>query len=432
MVGHILYSQISVGVITDSKETMQSQMIINALVQEIDRTAGVNLRVTSAKDMQYFNVRSEPDAQTIYQNLNADLVLSIGGVSTKAMADLPNLSVPVIGIGVADPYIQKIPYDNGTSGKNNFTYILTSRDLRKEIKSFQKLAGFERLSLVVDPLFSKVLSSAFGNTILIDSLQDDLGIQLELIESGQDVNEVIASLTSAEAVYVSGLVNQEPEYLQAISNYLSEQRIPSYSTSKQHVEWGILASTSGENGREQVLRRIGIMADDILSGRNAATISVEFNTKENFYLNVETARKMAFSVPFEVLLTANMIGENNPAAKVYSFAEIAEMALENNLDIQISYKDINVAELDVRSNRSGMLPSVSGGLNAAQINEERANAAANSPERSLNLDLTLSQVIYSEEALASIKIAQYLKKGTRISNRSSYFECSIRYLQSLP
>jgi outer membrane protein TolC len=96
---------------------------------------------------------------------------------------------------------------------------------------------------------------------------------------------------------------------------------------------------------------------------------------------------------------------------VYSFSEIAEIALQNNFELKISYKDIDLSQLDIRSNRSFILPSLSSGLTAFQINEERANAMINSPERSLSFDLMLTQVIYSEEALAAIKISQYLKNA---------------------
>jgi outer membrane protein TolC len=216
---------------------------------------------------------------------------------------------------------------------------------------------------------------------------------------------------STEAFYLTSLISRNPAFVKTISQYLIEQKIPSFSASKQHVEYGILASSSGDNSREQVFRRIGIVAADILAEREAAEISVALNTTENFYLNVETARQMDFSPPFEVMLTANPVGDSDTEGKVYSFAEIANIALEQNLDLKISYKDIDVAELDIRSSKANILPALNSGLTGSQINEERANSLVNSPERSLNLDLTLSQVIYSEEVLASIRIGQYLKSA---------------------
>lgn len=407
--GYFSFAQVTVGVIMDLEESAQSRLLITALVEEIDKTTGFNLKVQSSVDLQSFDVSSAAEAQRLYTSMNASLVIAVGGVSTKALSELPDLPIPVIGIGVIDPTIQGIPYQEGKSGKNNLTYLLTSRDLSQEIESFQKLVGFEKISLVIDPAINKTMTVS-GN-ILIDSLQNDLGVEIEVIEAVKDVNQVIQNIGGAEVVYLSSLISRDQNYIRAISDHLIAQKIPSFSTSKQHVEYGILGSSSGDNGREQVIRRIAIMAADILSGRNAEELGVEFTTNEYFYLNIETARKLEFSVPFEVLLTAQIIGDSNPEGTVFSFAEIANIALEENLNIQLSYKDIDVAELDVRGNRANILPSLTSGLTGSRINEERANASINSPEKALNLDLTVSQVIYSEEALAAIKIGQYLKNA---------------------
>jgi outer membrane protein TolC/ABC-type uncharacterized transport system substrate-binding protein len=406
----VAHGQIKVGFITDLEESPQTQYILEALIREIDKTTGINQPVGSSDDMQYFDVISVSDAQNIYQSMDADLVVTLGGLSTKAVSSIASLTTPVIGLGVIDHFIQGIPFEDGKSGKKNFTYVFTSRDIIQEIESFQKLVGFQKLTFLIDPAINKSINQLTGQ-VLIDSIQKELAVQIEVIQAVENVNSVIQDIETAEAVYLSPLISRNQQYVTDISNYLIKEKIPSLSASKQHVDYGILASSSGDNSGQQIFRRIGIVAADILSGRNAAEIPVSLNTSENFYLNIETARQMDFSPPFEVILTANLVGESYPDGKVYSFAEIADVALEQNLDLKISYKDIDVAALDVRSSRSNALPALTSGLTGSQINEERANALVNSPERSLNLDLTLSQVIYSEEVLASIRIGQYLKSA---------------------
>ncbi|MEO1255570.1 MAG: ABC transporter substrate binding protein, partial [Bacteroidota bacterium] len=404
-----LFGQVKIGIITDLKENAQSKFIIDELIKEINKTTGVNLKVQSSKDVQIFDISSESAAQNAYQKMNANLIISIGGLSTKVLAKLSELPKPVIGLGVIDPSLQQIPYNLGKSGKSNFTYLLTSRDIVKEIESFQKLAGFERLTLLIDPALDKTLTGP-TREVLTDSIQNELNITVDIAVAGT-IEETKASLANSEAVYLSAMISRNPAEIVEIADYLIEQKIPSFSTSKQHVEAGVLGSSSGDNGPEQIIRRVGIMVDDILSGRKAADIPVEFAISENFYLNIETARKMDFPVPFDVLLTASLIGERNAEGDSYSFSEIANQALEQNLNLKISYKDIDDASLDIRASKANILPSLSSGLTASQINEERANAAVNSPEKALNLDLTLTQVIYSEEALAAIKISRYLKNA---------------------
>lgn len=412
----LLVGQTKVGIITDLEENAQSKFIIDELITEIDKTTGVNLKVQTSEDIHFFDISSEIAAQEAYQKVNADLIIAIGGLSTASLAKLANLQKPVIGLGVFDPSIQDIPFKMGKSGKRNFTYLLTSRDIVTEIGSFQKLYGFDRLTLLIDPALNKTLTGS-TRAALVDSIQNELNITVDIAVAGA-VNETKSSLANAEAVYLSAMISRNPSYITEIAKYLIEQRIPSFSTSKQHVENGILGSASGDNGPEQVIRRIGIMADDILAGRNASDIPVEFSFSESFYLNIETAQKMDFPVPFEVLLTANLVGEKISEGKTYSFSEIANRSLEENLNIKISYQDIDLADLDVRASRASIFPQLSSGLTGTQINEERANAAINSPEKSLDLDLSVQQIIYSEEALAAIKISRYLKTAQKYQTQA--------------
>ncbi len=407
---YLLYGQTNVAIITDLEKTTQSEFLVSTLIEEIDQTTGVNLKIVSSDKSQFFDIKSVSEAQNAYRNLEADLVISIGGISTKALSKMQSLTTPVIGIGVIDPFIQDIPFENGRSGKKNFTYLLLSRDIIKEIESFKKLVDFDNLTMLIDPAINKSIEQGVGS-ILLDSIQNELDIQVTIIEAASDVNSVIQEIRESEAVYLSSLISRDREYVSAISDYLIQKKIPSFSTSRQHVEFGILGSSSGDNGLQQIFRRIAIVADDVLTGNKASEIPVAVNTTENFYLNIETARKMEFSAPFEVLLTANLVGQNTTDGKVYSFSEIANIALEKNLDIQISYKDIEAAGLDAKQNYSNIMPYLNGSLTGSRINEERANAAINSPEKSLNLDLSITQVIYSEEVLAAIKIGQYLRNA---------------------
>ncbi len=403
----VLFGQTKIGIITDVEENPQSKFIIDEIIKEIDKTTGVNLKVETSEEFHFFDISSESEAQEVYRKLNSDLIISIGGLSTASLAKLSDLQTPVIGIGVASPSLQNIAFEQGKSGKRNFTYLLTSRDIVKELQSFQKLVGFESLTLVIDPAPNKALTESIRK-VLIDSIQNELNIKVDIAVAGT-IDETKSILGNSEAVYLTSMISRNTAYITEISDYLIEQKIPSFSASKQHVESGILGSASGDNGPEQLIRRIGIMADDILSGRNASQIPVEFIISENFNLNIETARRMGFSIPFEILLTANLEGEKITENKTYTFSEIANLSLEENLNLKISYQDIELADLDIRASRASILPQLSSGLSGIQINEERANASINSPEKSFNLDLTLQQVIYSEEALASIKINKYLK-----------------------
>ena len=415
-------AQYRIGVITDLPQSEYIGLLVDSVIHQIDETTGVNQDISSPQSLRVFNIASQAEARAVYQNFDADLVLSIGGVSTKGLSKISNLSIPVIGLGVIDPHLQNIPYSRGKSGKKNFTYILTTRDLISEISSFQKIAAFDDLTILNDPVIGKSIDPLQGKNLL-DSLNESLGIAVKMTPATEDVSKVIEQIGKPSAIYLSPLLGKNDDYVKAISDYLIEHDIPSFSSSRQHVDLGILGCSSGENGPAQVIRRIAIVADGIISGTvEASDNDVALNIGEDIFLNIATAKKLQLSPPFEILLTVNLVGNGDAGKKEYSFNEIAELAIQKNFDLKISYQDIDLAELDIKSNRALILPDLTAGLTGVQINEERANAAINSPEKSLSLDLVLTQVIYSEEALAAIKISRYLKKAAEYQTESDVLD----------
>ncbi len=415
------FGQKSVGVITDLSETERVQSIIDSIVREIDNTTGINLKIASPNTLHVFGISSESAAQEAYQGIQADLIVSIGSVSTKGISKLSILPIPVIGLGIVDPVLQDMPHVNGRSGKSNFTYILTSRNFIKEIESFKNIIDFKTLTVINNSSFRGSIDPEKASA-LIDSLENRLNIKIRSIQAEDDVYNTVSKIGETDAVFLASLVGKSEAYVKQLSDYFIQEKIPSFSSLRQHVDAGILGTSSGDNRDQQVYRRIGLVADAIFSGINASENRVALSLRENTYLNISTARKLEFSPPFEVMLTVNLVGETDPETNKYSFNEIARIALEKNLDLKISYKDINLSELDIRSNRSLILPSLSSGLTAIQINEERANAIVNSPERALSLDFVLSQVMYSEEALAAVKIAKYLNNAQQYQTQSDVLD----------
>lgn len=427
---NLMFGQISVGVISDYAKSERTEKLVADIIAEMDKTTGATRKIVSPNQVKFYGIAESEQATEAYQGLTSQkIVLALGPISTKALSQIGNLPIPVIGVGVFDPELQNIPYQNGRSGKKNFTYIWSSKEIKKEIESFKKIHPFDRLTLLVDPSIQKTIDQASASNLLA-SIAKDQNITFDIVSAKENVIETTEEIGVAEAVFLAPLNDKEPAYIQSLAEYFIQEKIPSYSISKQNVDYGILCSSSDENSWDQITKRIGIIADGILSGADISEQAVALSTKDKFYLNIETARKMAFSPPFEVLFTSTLVGDVNANQKAYTFYEIANKALEQNLDIKVSYQDIEIANWDVKSNRSILFPSLTSSLSGTQINEERANAAINSPERSLNGDLTLQQVIYSPEAIAAIKISKYLQQAQVYQTETDVLNVLLNVYQS--
>ncbi|MEQ8471517.1 MAG: ABC transporter substrate binding protein [Marinoscillum sp.] len=400
-----------VGVVSDFDKSPNLEAIINQMIHEIDQTTGASRKISLGATS--FGIVDIESAQRSYDQLDSqvDLVIALGSISAKSLSSANDLSTPVIALGIIDPGLQEIPYANGASGKRNFTYIWPTRNLEEELEAFHKIHDFQRVVVFVD---EKAVStvSAQNERNLIDSLSRKLNTGLSIIPVGTNMEKVLSQLPAeTDAAYFTVLFSQTESQIRHLIIELNERKIPTFSGNARLMDYGVLGSMTNENDLHQVIRKLAIMINEIASGSDLSSMPVTLDTKDNLYVNIATARKIELPIPFEVLFTATIIGDNEGAVISYSFEEIAEKSLASNLSIQISYQDIERSKVRVKSARSNVLPSIESGLTASQINEERASATFNAPEKSLTAGLTFTQVIYSEQAIAAIKISKYLEQA---------------------
>jgi len=180
----------------------------------------------------------------------------------------------------------------------------------------------------------------------------------------------------------------------------------------------VLACIADENSTEQAFRKLSIMVDDVLRGETLSEMPLAINFKEKFYLNMATARAIAFSPPFGIFFTARLIGDEDPDLPVYGLEDIVERALNENFAIAISYKDIELTEQDIRAAQAAVLPNLGLSVNASQINPNQAFAALGRSERLLSGNINFQQLIYAEQAVANIKIAKYFKQAQEFATEA--------------
>lgn len=410
---------IRIGVITDFERSPRIDSLLTEMDNEMDRVLGTSKNVLFEEVI--YEVKSLQEAQKQHIRLSnfCDLLITIGVVSTKGVSLIDDLPKPTIGVGVVDPLLQDMPFrNNGTSGKDNFTYLWFVQDLEKELDHFRRLFPFHHLIILSDEGAHLTVNAQKGRAML-DSLRTHFNASIQIVSVKEDVQSTISEIhDKTDAVYFSTLIGPKHNDIQVIAEALIERGIPTLSGNKNHVDLGVLVARTSGNLRSEGIKRLAIAVDDILSGINAADISVSLDRRKDYFLNLTTARRIGFSPPFELLFTANLIGALNVGTKTYSFQEIAEIAISENLDLKISYQDIDLSELNIGTAKSNLLPSLNMGMIGSQINEERANASINISEQSFSANLALSQIMYSEEVIAAIKISQYLQKAQEYDTKA--------------
>jgi outer membrane protein TolC len=171
-----------------------------------------------------------------------------------------------------------------------------------------------------------------------------------------------------------------------------------------------MACQADENSFEVLIRKLGVMVDDALAGKPLEEMDVAINYSKSLSVNEKTVAALNIDLPFDLLFTSKSIKETNDLP-VYSLENIIELAFKNNLNIAISNQDIELALQNVNAAKTAVLPNLDLFLNGRQINTESASAAADQPQSLINGKLQLDQVIYSQKAIAGIKIAKYYEKA---------------------
>ncbi|MDD7886930.1 TolC family protein [Flavivirga sp. 57AJ16] len=413
---------LNIGVITDYKyDELQQNTLKRNIREEVAKTIGSSAQLSLLDKNIVAADYNAIKINNAYTQLSAscDVIVLVGIKSTKTILESKNITRPTIALGITNTAIQNIPLtEKGTSGVDNFSYILTSRSLEQELNQFYELFPYKKLSvLIYQEMVNTIGKNKFEKGI--EALSQKLNCTIYPVVLDDDIAKSLVKIPAdTDAVFLGTTFEISREDIQVIVDYLKVKAIPSYSPLQQYVEAGILSGVSSEKDAKSIFRKLGLMIDEIRRGENAKDLQVSLGQKKQLYFNVETSKAIHFSPTFQTLFTANLInGEADSNEFTYSLTEILEKAINANLGVQISYKDIALSEQDIREAKSHYLPTVNVGVQASQINEEATNEFIGQSECSIIQSTNASQLIYSESVIANIKIQKLLNEAQKYTTK---------------
>ena len=431
----IFSESIKLGIIADFPENdIRLNKIQTRFIQEIRKTIGSSRDITlNSTDMLSSNWSIEK-AKEHYSKLieRCDLILTLGSVSSKGVVEFNNFKKPTLSIGIFDSGVQGIPHTtNGTSGIKNFSYILTSKNLESELKIFYDMKSFKNIALLVDKKSTENFDYSKGKSKL-KQLEQIGDFKITPIRVGANIRAELSKLPNdIDAVYITMNYERSSEEIKEIADILIEKKIPSFSINNNHVRLGIMASISSENGLDQVVRKLAVMADGAINGEKLSEMQVSINQKEELTFNKLTAQKIDFVPPFKVLFTANMVnGDSLLNQPIFSLNQIIEKGLKENLNIQISNNDLEFSKEEIREAYSQFFPSIEVSSSASFIDENRTNSVMGVAEQSIKGTGKIQQLIYSEKAIANIKIKKLLSKAQEYATKDEINNLVVDYYTS--
>ncbi|GEM_PF-1216250 len=399
------------GIITDFEDIADSSNRINDLVKEVQRTIGKTRNVVVPNGNVVFAKGDYKHTVAEYNKLTgkADVILAFGPVCIRAIIDNGVPPVPTIGLGIIDPELLDIPLtDNGNSALKNFTFISIAKDFYSEILHFYDIYNFKSLTVLTNEIEDGIFNEELASK-KVKVLQDSLKAVINFLEVEKGATVMLSGMCKdCDAVYIAMPLETSDSFITDLSDQLIDKKLPSFSSNKWHVDNGIMASLTVDNAHTQIYRKIAVMIDDVISGIPIEEQSVNLNTKEELYINMSTARKINFFPKFKHLFVANFVKDSVDMSDSYTLSEIMSMAIDNNVSIKVSDKDLELTMQDISEAKTRFMPTVELSATGTQINDERASSFSGQAETTLSGAATLQQLLYSEEAIAAIKINKHL------------------------
>ena len=360
-------------------------------------------------DWTYETARA--NLEHLLRSPEVDAIIAWGTLASHAVCCYIDLPKPVVAPVIIDPDLQGLPQEDGSSGATNLSYVELENKIDQELTIFRQIATFDRIHFLNNENLVQAIPELPTRTF---ELAAQAGFEVGLIPVGDSADEVLEAIPDdAEAVYLWPLIHMPAAERQRLIDGLNARKLPTFAALDfGEVDAGVLATATLNDFFPRLTRRVALNLQRILLGEDAGRIPVHFDYRQRVRINMRTAREIGVSPTWDILLEAELLHPEEAAARVTLLERAVSEAIETNLDLAVRRRAVAAAAQDVASARSADRPQLEASALALQIDDDRAAASFGSQaERTTSASLTLSQLLYSDPALANIYIQQELQES---------------------
>ncbi|MEM7136090.1 MAG: TolC family protein [Myxococcota bacterium] len=335
---------------------------------------------------------------------SVDMIIAFGTMAGVATGKLQKLNKPVI-VPFAAPELMGLPRDGNRSGRRNLAYITGLIDFEREVRQFEEIVRFERLTIIVGQEVIGHLERPEGPVL---EAGRELGIETRWVPvSGGPEQALDAVPEDSDAVYIGPVFRWSDEEMQTLIDGLNQQDLPTYSgDGVEWVERGALTTTETQEDELRRFRRTAIFAQRIFFGEQPSTFSVAFELRPQLVINMGTARAIGAWPRFAVMSEARLInddaGERGP---VITLESAMTNAVRANLQLMAAGIDIEASYQNVKVERGAWLLNADAAGNFTLTDPDIANPFGNAA-RQFDWGISGSQLVYSAGAHGALRAAR--------------------------
>lgn len=407
---------VKVGIVTDASG-IEFDLLTRQVKSEIEAmTNAGNGAVFKELNASWQSEKVRENLQTFLNDPEVDIVVTLGFLSSEAVARLPVYPKPVIAATILDPEFQNLPVQlNKSSGIHNFAWIESLVRLQDDMHSFARI--FESRNLAV--IIPHELYSDFK--ILTTYLKaDENTFDVTFVPVGENENPVELLPAGIDAAMVFPLVQHSAAATEAIFSGLGETGIPSLSVNgTAYLELGATITFTPQFTFQQLARQVAVRVLKASEGTSLGDVSsMTENPERTTIVNMESLRLTERFPQWSDLANAVLLNVAKMPGEELTLHQAIALALENNLQGKMNDQDLLMTEKDIRIAKANVLPQVEVLGTAVQLSENLVESSMGQRgEFTITGSVSLKQVIYSEAAYANIALKKLMAESTKQGNR---------------
>lgn len=402
--------QVTVGIVTDGPSLRMDKVIsfINEEIQLLTKNEfEVRLQKSKRLDGGWQRKGIESALSRLYKDPEVDIVIALGFGSAAVAVSLEDYPKPTLASVIFNPHLVNAPIKGNSSGKHNLAYISIQTDLATELKAFREVVDFTNIALLSDSLMMEVMPALATEGTKVAT---EAGIKIFPVLHSKKGDDLVSRLPSdIDAVLIGALPRMDEAQTAKLLSDLTELGLPSYSLTGSHlVEQGALATAVPSENWQRRTRHLALDLQAVLFGDDPKDMKVFVEDRRRLIINMETARRLRISPPFDVLLEAQKINDDPESATVrWTLSEAAKIALLENLGIRASQLGVEAGAKQVGEARANLFPQLSIGVNQQLRDDSTPSVVSGGiAEKQGTASLSLSQVLYNESTWANLDIVK--------------------------
>lgn len=425
---------INIAVVRDGPS--EESDILNIIKTELDHLLGDDF-IAVFNESSNFNAgwQSENFRKVIenaLSNEDIDIIIGIGSLVTQeaASTDL-QLTKPFVSATILNGDTPPLPYSkDDRSLKENLSLVILPQSNDEDIRVFKSLIQFDSLYIGVgidDYQYVQNLTKA------IEGYEDDYKVEIILFPVSKNIGLTLNKLsTNVEAFYLHTTPRLSTVERGQFVDSLVNRRIPVFSSlGLPDIKLGVLA-TNKPNMIKESARRVSINLFRLIRGEKVSDLPVLLVTDFKLQINGKTAAKIGYYPAYNTRVSATIYDREYLEGDVreLSLKEALNLAAEGNASLTISSSEVQTVYQESKVLQGFLFPQLGLDANYNHVDWNSLNQLV--PKNFANFGVTISQMVYDDEAISNLSSANSEYEAAEFSFESDkldiYFDAGISYL----